>query len=412
MDICCVKPTITSCAIIIIVSINFMFNEKTESIIKTYLGILVMFLFMTAIIDVAQEKEVYIKEKLPYKEMSGDEIKTPNIGIVSQEQTIEKIDEPKKEIPQTVNIMTTPTNKENIIQTILPVVLKNAVSFEKINQSARESLVNILCMTDTGGYFNPISGSGVIIDPRGIILTNAHVAQYFLLRDYITKDFIKCSIRMGSPSKSLYVAEPLYISEKWITNNSESIIQKNYTENGENDYAFLIITGTTNEDNKLPDYFPYTDYETDDSKTGVGDNVLIAGYPAGFLGGITIQKDLNIVTTIDQIKKFYTFTENQLDLISVGGTLLAQKGSSGGGVINNENKLIALVVTTTDSTLTEERDLRAITLSHINRALWEEIGIDIQTFLSFNATKTAEIFNQDIAPTLKGILLKALEKTN
>lgn len=387
-----------------------MFNEKTESIIKTYLGILIIFLLMTAVIDVAQEKDVYIKEKLPYKEISKNEIKIPENKNVLPDQTEEKTTEPKKEATTTNNIVDIPTNKENVTQPTIPIVLKNAVSFEKINQSARESLVNILCMTDTGGYFNPISGSGVIIDPRGIILTNAHVAQYFLLRDYITKDFIKCSIRMGSPSKPLYIAEPLYISEKWITNNSESVTQKNYTENGENDYAFLVITGTTNEDNKLPDYFSYTDYETDDRKTNVGDNVLIAGYPAGFLGGITIQKDLNIVTTIDQIKKFYTFSKNELDLISLGGTLLAQKGSSGGGVINNENKLMALVVTTTDSTLTEERDLRAITLSHINRALQQEVGADMRTLFSFSPRKTAQTFDETIAPTLKEILLKVLEK--
>ena len=29
-----------------------------------------------------------------------------------------------------------------------------------------------------------ISGSGVIIDSRGVILTNAHLAEYFLLKDY------------------------------------------------------------------------------------------------------------------------------------------------------------------------------------------------------------------------------------
>jgi len=381
-----------------------MLNERVESIIKSYLGILVIFLLMAIIIDISQEKEVYIKEELPYKEISGDEIKTSNVSSTTPEQAEEKIIEQKEE---TTNAQ---INTENVTQPTIPIVLKGVVSFQKINESARESLVNILCMTDTGGYFNPISGSGVIIDPRGIILTNAHVAQYFLLRDYITKDFIKCSIRMGSPSKPLYVAEPLYISERWITNNSESVTQKNYTENGENDYAFLVITGTTNEDNKLPDYFPYTDYETNNSETSIGDNVLIAGYPAGFLGGITIQKDLNIVTTIDQIKNFYTFSEKKLDLISLGGTLLAQKGSSGGGVINNENKLMALVVTTTDSTLTEERDLRAITLSHINRTLQQEVGADMRTFFSFSPRKTSQTFNETIAPVLKEILLKVLEK--
>ena len=35
-----------------------------------------------------------------------------------------------------------------------------------------------------GRLFNPISGSGVIVDSRGVVLTNAHVGQFFLLHDY------------------------------------------------------------------------------------------------------------------------------------------------------------------------------------------------------------------------------------
>src|SRR3989344_1157804 len=52
--------------------------------------------------------------------------------------------------------------------------------FDVINERARPTLVNILCGARSG-TFRPISASGVIIDPRGVILTNAHVAQYFLL---------------------------------------------------------------------------------------------------------------------------------------------------------------------------------------------------------------------------------------
>ncbi|MBY0293848.1 hypothetical protein K2Q08_00780, partial [Patescibacteria group bacterium] len=54
-----------------------------------------------------------------------------------------------------------------------------------VNDSARASLVNIFCLTKSGGYLYPISGSGVMITKNGIILTNAHVGQYFLLRDYL-----------------------------------------------------------------------------------------------------------------------------------------------------------------------------------------------------------------------------------
>ncbi|HEV8677502.1 MAG TPA: hypothetical protein VN701_01580, partial [Candidatus Paceibacterota bacterium] len=58
------------------------------------------------------------------------------------------------------------------------------LSPEQVNENARASIVNILCLATGNGQENSISGSGVIIDARGVILTNAHVGQYFLLKDY------------------------------------------------------------------------------------------------------------------------------------------------------------------------------------------------------------------------------------
>src|SRR5581483_7670669 len=76
------------------------------------------------------------------------------------------------------------------------------LSPETVNATLRSSLVNILCTTVGGGLFRPISGSGVIIDTRGVILTNAHVAQFFLLKDYPFKNNIQCVVRTGSPAQA------------------------------------------------------------------------------------------------------------------------------------------------------------------------------------------------------------------
>lgn len=368
---------------------------------------------MVMVFDSTHKEEIYNIQKLPYREISKSEINTNN-NIIS-EAIKEKPEAKMKEALNSVLNNSPIIKKETlpIIENIISQPMsqtKESVPFEKINTSTRNALVNILCMTETGGYFNPISGSGIIVDKKGIILTNAHIAQYFLLKDYVKKDFITCSIRMGSPTVAVYKADLLYISQQWIENNYQNITQKNYMENGESDYAFLIINDTTNPDNKLPVEFPYVDYNTNDGEINMGENVLIAGYPAGFLGGITIQKDLNITSTITQIKKIYTFYENSLDLISFGGTVLAQKGSSGGAVMNNWNELIGLIVTTTDSKITEERDLRAITIAHIDTNLQKQIGVNIKTFFSYNPTKTSETFLKTKAPELKQLLVSALEK--
>src|ERR1700733_7735385 len=65
------------------------------------------------------------------------------------------------------------------VQPIVP-----SLSSTELNTQTRAALVNIECTTIAGGTFEPISGSGVVIDSDGVILTNAHVAQFFLLRDY------------------------------------------------------------------------------------------------------------------------------------------------------------------------------------------------------------------------------------
>src|SRR6185369_16312609 len=48
----------------------------------------------------------------------------------------------------------------------------SASDFEKINEFTRQSIVNIICRNTKN---EEISGSGVLVDPRGIILTNAHL---------------------------------------------------------------------------------------------------------------------------------------------------------------------------------------------------------------------------------------------
>ncbi len=90
---------------------------------------------------------------------------------------------------QTENISTsslpspqpTPAPKQTIpaapVQTPEPVAVQTTLNTSAI--ALRTALVNIICYAPANGVLHSISGGGVMIDPRGIILTNAHVAQYF-----------------------------------------------------------------------------------------------------------------------------------------------------------------------------------------------------------------------------------------
>ena len=161
--------------------------------------------------------------------------------------------------------------------------LANGATSTPVNDRVRNALVNIICTTSSSGPFESISGSGVVIDPRGVILTNAHIAQFFLLRDYPRKDFVQCIIRTGSPAAPKYTAAPLFIPPSWIFNNAQKIVQTNPTGNGEHDYALLYITGTVTPAVQLPAEFPFLLSAL--NSPPVGTDVLEAGYAAGFLGG-------------------------------------------------------------------------------------------------------------------------------
>lgn len=329
----------------------------------------------------------------------------------------------KKETPQTKNIPAPITQKEpeeaapvtpatlskTVTETLTPPLPVDIfpVSFSSINEDVRASLVNILCVTKSGGPLMPISGSGIIIDSRGVILTNAHIAQYLLLKDYIVKDYVECIIRTGSPAYPLYTTELLYVSEAWIRENAVQIDSENPVGTGEHDYALLRITGTVSDD--PIGVIPHTPIDTKELAVDVGSEALVAGYPAGFVGGITIQKSLYPASSVTSVREVFTFATSTVDLISVGGSIVAQKGSSGGAVVGRDGRLKGLVVTSTQAASTNDRDLRAITLSHINRDIKMSTGYSLGEFLSRNLSTESHRFITTVAPTLTRLLENALK---
>ena len=346
--------------------------------------------------DEAQDKKVLVEEEVQEVE-----------EVVKTEQIIEEIPVVEEKVEIIAEI------PEEVMTEQVEVVQAEEVpqlSFSTINEVTRDALVNIFCTTKSGGSFKPITGSGVVIDERGIILTNAHVAQYFLLKDYLVEDFINFVVRSGSPARPLYKAKLVFISPSWVKENANGIIQQEPKGTGENDFALLLITGRTDPTKTIPEKFSFIPLLYDTSNVAIGDNVLLAGYPAGFLSGIVISRNLYISSAVTQIMEVFTFRDGTLDLFSLGGSVVAQQGSSGGAVVNDKNELVGIIVTSTVAENTGDRDLRAITIEHINTSFTKEMIFNLQSLLIGDVSAKADIFNENIAPLLTQLLVDELDK--
>lgn len=296
------------------------------------------------------------------------------------------------------------------VTSIVPTPVANLIALPQLNDTVRGATVNILCTSKSSGPLKPLTASGVLIDPRGVILLNAHTAQYFLLQDYPKPGSISCVIRTGNPARPAYQARLLYIPPEWIEENRAGLVQDNPLGTGENDFGLLLITGIVTG----ADLTPLPTLSFADSDEDIDRSVtiphIIAGYAAGFLDGALVQKDLYLSSSVTLINSIFTFDDTTVDLMSLGGSVVAQKGSSGGPVVSQESqKLVGLIVTTTTADKTGDRDLRAITIAHISRAMQKFTGKTLGQFLNQDLSSYADSFAQNVAPTLKQYLVTEIE---
>src|SRR3989344_2436109 len=284
------------------------------------LGFVTLLVVISLGLSATNEKEIAYENTKPSPEV----LVLPVQKIASTSEQVETKTDKKNSPEEDSDTKTVlpPTPELPIIPPVLPSVPLSstpppapiiAQTFDAINLSARNALVNILCRALPGTSLPSFTGSGVIIDERGVIITNAHEAERLLLKDYKVKDALKCVIRNGSPARDAYYAELMYLPPSWVKKNINSLTTPDPTGTGEDDYAFLRVTGSAT-DIPLPSSFPYL--PTDSSDTGILINapVLIAAYPAGFLTDTSVQNALYPITALANIKTLYTFVKETLDL--------------------------------------------------------------------------------------------------
>lgn len=266
----------------------------------------------------------------------------------------------------------------------------------------RSALVNIVCLS--GIHSIPsISGSGVIVDPRGIVLTNAHIAQYFLFTGDPSLS-VSCTLRAGSPAQNAYRANVMFISPAWVSANADILTKADPTGNGEYDFAFLAITKSATSA-ALPAAFPFIPLGT--SEAYAGEPVVIGSYAAQFLSTSEIQSSLYPTIVFGSVKAIYTFVKTSIDVVTLGGSPAAQEGSSGGGIARSPGIIDGIITTSTTEGDTASRTLGAITTSYIRREYESESGVPLTDLFANAPTEATTMFLPKIVG-LRAILTASL----
>lgn len=295
---------------------------------------------------------------------------------------------------------------------VIPQILVDNAAYQQANvysgatsttsgASVAEALVNITCTYTEGDYQRTITGSGSFVSHDGVILTNAHIAQFQLLADRSAHPADGCTVRTGSPAQGRYEADILYIPPAWLLTHATLINDQLPEGTGERDYALLYVRRSVNDD-PLPARFPALAVDTDYLPvTSIDTDVAAAGYPV-----VDERQNVSPVQATTSISELFTFGSNRADVMALRGTSLGKQGSSGGPVVNSDNELIGLIVTRGDDSRDGAGSLRAITLSHINDTITEETGVNFTQNITGNLPLRASLFTD----TMKPFLTRQLER--
>lgn len=286
--------------------------------------------------------------------------------------------------------------------------LGSLVSKPAPTTNPKEALVNVYCTYTTDTQIRTNTGTGFFVNPDGVVMTNAHVAQFLLLETVNNTGTTECILRAGDPASPLYEAELLYISPAWVQKHANLITNRYPKGTGERDFALLYVTAGV-DDKPMPARFPYLALNKAPlTKREIGDTVVAAGYPAATALANGTASDLRPQSAQTTITNLYTFGTNRADVMAIGGSPIGEFGASGGPILNSKNEVIGLI-STKGSAEDGKMSLRALSLSYLDQTIIDESTFNLEDTMSGALELRARLFTETIAHFLSMVLEAELE---
>jgi hypothetical protein len=230
---------------------------------------------------------------------------------------------------------------------------RNQLSQPEVYKKGTRSVINILCPQGKDTYS---VGSGAIVDPRGYILSNAHLADNRRKNE-------PCIIRRGSPAVEFATAVPLFIPALYY---STSLSER---ERAEYDISIWKIKDATTT-------LPYWSLDAE-ATPKIGEVLWTLSYPAELLSSDIIFKNLWLSFSNT------TVTAADSTVMSSKATLSAQHGSSGGILIDPyTGKIRSLIFGIDENQTISERKLFSLLPQAINSAIKAEKGLSLEDYLA------------------------------
>lgn len=323
------------------------------------------------------------------------------------------------------NIISKPQSTETASSVTNIIKESNKTLTQNISSTPIENnLVNIFCSQKIGNLRRIITGSGVLINDDGTVLTNAHVAEFPLIADASSK--IMCLARTGSPAKATHSVKVAFISPDWINKNAIHINQ-NVLSTGQYDYAILKITPLDSSSNATK-YSNSIEMLKDDlihntsisDELNIGSKLVAAAYPADIFGTKGVDSDLiskKEYLTVNNLFSFDNSGERLVedtstkDVIETSPSNIAQVGSSGGAVANIRNELIGTITTVVDSAThpnTSSKYIRAISTNYVDKDIKRYFPDGLSYIANYGSNKLKNDFDTKYRSSLTNLLLENL----